>query len=86
MKRITRNLTLAAAMIAVIFAMSGCMVGKFMCNYALLPEEHGNDIEGDLLREVTLALVAAELQTAVTLSRKETMTLTLTLTLTITSC
>ena len=32
-------------MIAVIFAMSGCMVGKFMCNYALLPEEHGNDIE-----------------------------------------
>ena len=34
-------------MIAVIFAVSGCMVGKFMCNYALLPEEHGNDIEGD---------------------------------------
>ena len=50
MKRITRNLTLAAAMIAVIFAVSGCMVGKFMCNYALLPEEHGNDIEGDRVK------------------------------------
>ena len=37
-------------MIAVIFAMSGCMVGKFMCNYALLPEEHGNDIEGDRVK------------------------------------
>ena len=50
MKRITRNLTLAAAMLAVIFAASGCMVGKFMCNYALLPEEHGNDIEGDRVK------------------------------------
>ena len=37
-------------MIAVIFAVSGCMVGKFMCNYALLPEEHGNDIEGDRVK------------------------------------
>ena len=37
-------LALAAALLP---AATGCMVGKFMCNYALLPEEHGNDIEGD---------------------------------------
>ena len=28
-------------------ALNGCLAGKYMCNYALLPEEHGNDIEGD---------------------------------------
>ena len=33
---------LALAMLA-----SSCIVGNYMCNYALLPEEHGNDIEGD---------------------------------------
>lgn len=26
---------------------SSCLVGKFMCNYALLPEEHGNEFEAD---------------------------------------
>ena len=26
---------------------SSCLVGNYMCKYALLPEEHGNDIEGD---------------------------------------
>lgn len=36
-----------AAVAAVALLCSSCLVGKYMCNYALLPEEHGNDIEGD---------------------------------------
>lgn len=30
-----------------LFALSSCVVGNYMCKYALQPEEHGNDIEGD---------------------------------------
>ena len=30
-----------------ILSLNSCLVGNFMCKYALLPEEHGNDIEGD---------------------------------------
>ena len=35
------------AALAVVFTLQGCLAGRYMCNYALLPEEHGNDIEGD---------------------------------------
>lgn len=38
---------MAVSAIAIMSMASGCLVGKYMCNYALLPEEHGNDIEGD---------------------------------------
>ena len=30
-----------------ILALNSCIIGNYMCKYALLPEEHGNDIEGD---------------------------------------
>ena len=30
-----------------ILSLNSCLVGNYMCKYALLPEEHGNDIEGD---------------------------------------
>ena len=30
-----------------VLSLNSCMVGRYMCKYALLPEEHGNDIEGD---------------------------------------
>ena len=30
-----------------LLALNSCVVGNYMCKYALLPEEHGNDIEGD---------------------------------------
>ena len=30
-----------------VLALNSCVVGNYMCKYALLPEEHGNDIEGD---------------------------------------
>ena len=35
------------AALALAMVTSSCIVGNYMCNYALLPEEHGNDIEGD---------------------------------------
>jgi len=35
------------ALLAVLVCASSCLVGRYMVNYALLPEEHGNDIEGD---------------------------------------
>ena len=38
--------TCTAAAITML-SVSGCLAGKYMCNFALLPEEHGNDIEGD---------------------------------------
>ena len=37
--------TLLAATVAL--SLNSCLVGKYMCNYSLLPEEHGNDLEGD---------------------------------------
>lgn len=43
MKKILR-LALVAATLPLL---SSCLAGKFMCNYALLPEEHGNDFVGD---------------------------------------
>ena len=30
-----------------LLSLNSCVVGNYMCKYALLPEEHGNDIEGD---------------------------------------
>ena len=36
-----------ASMAVVAMTMTGCLAGRYMCNYALLPEEHGNDFEGD---------------------------------------
>ncbi|MCH5173990.1 MAG: alpha/beta hydrolase [Bacteroidales bacterium] len=42
-------LTLAAIVFAVL-SVSGCLAGQYMCDYALLPEEHGNDIPGDRLK------------------------------------
>ena len=30
-----------------ILSLNSCLVGNYMCKYALLPEEHGNDFEGD---------------------------------------
>ena len=35
------------AFLAAAILLNGCLAGKYMCNFALLPEEHGNDIEGD---------------------------------------
>ena len=29
------------------FTMTGCLAGRFLCNTALLPEEHGNDFAAD---------------------------------------
>lgn len=26
-----------------VVSLNSCLVGKYMCNYALMPEEHGND-------------------------------------------
>ena len=33
--------------LAILLLANSCLVGKYMCNYSLLPEEHGNDFEGD---------------------------------------
>ena len=38
------------ACILVSMTMTGCLAGRYMCNYALLPQEHGNDFEGDRLK------------------------------------
>ena len=32
-----------AALVMMCFCLSGCLAGKFMCNYALLPDPHGVD-------------------------------------------
>lgn len=37
----------STAVIAATLLCSSCLVGRYMVDYALLPEEHGNDIEGD---------------------------------------
>ncbi|MCQ2163526.1 MAG: alpha/beta hydrolase [Bacteroidales bacterium] len=47
MEKIIRKSINAVLVIMTILLVSSCMVGRYMCNYALLPEEHGNDIEGD---------------------------------------
>ena len=43
MRKTLRLIAITLAMIA----LNGCLAGKYMCDFALLPEEHGNDIEGD---------------------------------------
>ena len=30
-----------------VLSLNSCVVGRYMCKYALLPEEHGNDFAGD---------------------------------------
>ena len=30
-----------------VLSLNSCVVGNYMCKYALLPEEHGNDFAGD---------------------------------------
>ncbi len=32
---------------------SSCLAGRYMCNFALLPEEHGNDFAGDRIKTDT---------------------------------
>ena len=43
MKRILNLLSV----ILVSITMTGCLAGRFMCNTALLPKEHGDDFKGD---------------------------------------
>lgn len=42
-----RLLTFSAAILMTMACSTSCLMGRFMCKFALLPEEHGNDIEGD---------------------------------------
>lgn len=42
-----RLISIVTACIIALFSISSCLVGKYMCNYALLPQEHDNDLEGD---------------------------------------
>ncbi|MBO6220982.1 MAG: hypothetical protein J6N46_03530, partial [Bacteroidales bacterium] len=42
-----RNTLKLFSILVSVAALNGCLAGKYMCNFALLPEEHGNDIEGD---------------------------------------
>ncbi len=42
-----RLFKLAILAVSLPLVLSSCLAGRFMCNYALLPEEHGNDFEGD---------------------------------------
>lgn len=36
--------------VATALSISSCLIGRYMCNYALLPQEHGNDLEGDRIK------------------------------------
>lgn len=45
--KIRRFLFIAAAIITTMTCSTSCLMGRYMCKFALLPEEHGNDIEGD---------------------------------------
>lgn len=45
--KIPRIISAAAAIIVTMAGSTGCIMGRYMCKFALLPEEHGNDIEGD---------------------------------------
>ena len=40
-------MTAAGMLLLCILCLSSCLAGRYMCSYALLPEEHGNDLEGD---------------------------------------
>ena len=46
MKRVLLNI---AALAALVFCASSCLVGKYMCNYALVPTPHGDD-ESEIAR------------------------------------
>ena len=42
-----KTVTRTVLVLAVVLCVSSCLVGRYMCNYSLLPAEHGNDLEGD---------------------------------------
>ena len=46
LKKVIRILTVVLAILLV----GSCVVGGYLCSTALLPEEHGNDLEGDRLK------------------------------------
>lgn len=37
----------SVALAVAAISLNGCLAGRYMCDYALLPEEHGNDLAGD---------------------------------------
>ena len=43
MKTFLRICTIIIALLS----LNGCLAGRFLCNYALLPEEHGNEFQAD---------------------------------------
>ena len=43
MKQFLRFCTIIIALLS----LTGCLAGRYLCNRALLPEEHGNDFKGD---------------------------------------
>ncbi len=47
MRNIWKKALSCGALIAGALLMTGCLAGRYMCSYALLPEEHGNDLDGD---------------------------------------
>jgi len=46
MKALKISFRILAVLVAVL-CVSSCFIGRYMVNYALLPEEHGNDLPGD---------------------------------------
>ena len=47
MNRTVRNSIWSLVAVAVVLCIASFLVGNYMCSYALLPEEHGNDLAGD---------------------------------------
>jgi fermentation-respiration switch protein FrsA (DUF1100 family) len=45
--KLPKRLIYGIVLAVVAVSLNGCLVGRYMCNYALLPEEHGNDLDGD---------------------------------------
>lgn len=45
--KLPKRLIYGMVLAVVAVSLNGCLVGRYMCNYALLPEEHGNDLDGD---------------------------------------
>ncbi len=45
--KIKRFLGYGLLALVIVLGLAVCFLGRYMCSYALLPEEHGNDIEGD---------------------------------------
>jgi len=50
MKKVTKRLIWIFAAIVVVLLAASIGAGIFMCNYALLPDEHGNDFDGDRVK------------------------------------